>query len=183
MEKKNLSINCIIAIDPGASNGGICVFRPKETPKCVRMPKDLRDLRDFIAYYKGFTNPIVFVEKLNVRVDDAEENRGKLFRIQKMLANFEQIKAVLTLLDVPYCLVHPMKWQSRLNLRKVGRYEEKSERKKRYKEVAQDLYKGVKVTLWNADALLIMHFGRVVLSNDLNWLLENIPHNTHNKLF
>ncbi|WP_281724451.1 hypothetical protein [Hoylesella shahii] len=147
------------------------------------MPKDLRDLRDFIAYYKGFTNPIVFVEKLNVRVDDAEENKGKLFRIQTMLANFEQIKAVLTLLDVPYCLVHPMKWQSRLNLRKVGRYEEKSERKKRYKEVAQDLYKGVKVTLWNADALLIMHFGRVVLSNDLSWLLENIPRNTHNKLF
>ena len=180
MEKKRISVDCIIAIDPGASNGGICVFRSKRIPECVHMPKDLRDLRDYIAYYKEFTNPIVFVEKLNVRVDDAEENRGKLFRIQKMLANFEQIKTVLTLLDVPFVLVHPMKWQNTLKLRSK---EEKSKRKARYKRVAQNLYRCVDVTLWNADALLIMHFGRYVLQNDMDWVLQNIPITTQELLF
>ena len=183
MEMKNLSINCIIAIDPGASNGGICVYRPNEQTKCVRMPRDLRDLSDFIKYYKSITKPIVFVEKLNVRVDDAEENRGKLFRIQKMLANFEQIKTILALLDIPFVLVHPMKWQNTLKLRKAGSNEEKSERKARYKRVAQDLYKGVNVTLWNADALLIMHFGRYVLQNEIDWILQNIPTTTQELLF
>jgi len=88
METKKLKVNCVIAIDPGASNGSICVYRPGYNLECVRMPKDLRQLRDFIEYYKGFTNPIVFVEKLSIRPDDmvtsTGENRGKVFRIQKM---------------------------------------------------------------------------------------------------
>lgn len=180
METKKLKVNCIIAIDPGASNGGICVYRHgDDILDCVHMPKDVRRLRDFIEHYKGFTNPIVFVEKLSIRPDDmvtsTGENRGKVFRIQKMLANFEQIKAVLDVLDVPYVLVHPIKWQSGLKLRIKGSQETKSARKARYKKVAQDLYPLEEVTLWSSDAILIMHYGRYMLQNDLDWVLQNIP--------
>lgn len=187
METKKLKVNCVIAIDPGASNGGICVYRPGYKLECVRMPKDLRQLRDFIEYYKGFTHPIVFVEKLSIRPDDmvtsTGENRGKVFRIQKMLANFEQIKTVLDVLDVPFVLVHPIKWQSGLKLRIKGAHEEKSARKARYKQVAKELYPLTNVTLWNSDAILIMHYGRYVLQNDLDWVLQNVPQRAKGFLF
>ena len=188
METKKLKVNCVIAIDPGVSNGGICVYRHgDDILDCVHMPKDVRRLRDFIEHYKGFTNPIVFVEKLSIRLDDmvtsTGENRGKVFRIQKMLANFEQIKAVLDVLDVPYVLVHPIKWQSGLKLRIKGSQETKSARKARYKKVAQDLYPLEEVTLWSSDAILIMHYGRYMLQNDLDWVLQNIPQRAKGFLF
>lgn len=188
METKKLKVNCIIAIDPGASNGGICVYRHgDDILDCVHMPKDVRRLRDFIEHYKGFTNPIVFVEKLSIRPDDmvtsTGENRGKVFRIQKMLANFEQIKTVLDMLDVPFVLVHPIKWQSGLKLRIKGSQETKSARKARYKKVAQDLYPLEEVTLWSSDAILIMHYGRYMLQNDLEWVLQNVPQRAKGLLF
>lgn len=188
METKKLKVNCIIAIDPGASNGGICVYRHgDDILDCVHMPKDVRRLRDFIEHYKGFTNPIVFVEKLSIRPDDmvtsTGENRGKVFRIQKMLANFEQIKTVLDILDVPFVLVHPIKWQSGLKLRIKGSQETKSARKARYKKVAQDLYPLEEVTLWSSDAILIMHYGRYMLQNDLEWVLQNVPQRAKGLLF
>lgn len=185
MEEKKMKINCVIAIDPGVSNGGICIYRPKDKPECIRMPKEIYGLRDILQHYKGISNPIVFVEKLSVRPDDVRASEGefnpKIFRIQKMLANLTEIKAVLELLDIPFVLVHPSKWQSALKLRIKG--EEKSERKKRYKEVARKLYPIVNTTLWNSDAILIMHFGRYMLQNNLSWVLENLPERTRNSLF
>lgn len=67
-----------------------------------------------------------------------------------------------------------MKWQNALKLR-TGKKEEKSERKRRYKEVASQLYPELKATLWNSDATLIMHFGRYILVNDPKWVKKNLP--------
>lgn len=126
--------------------------------------------------------------KVQVRPDDAAVeggavNMGKIYRIQKMLANFEHLRAVIDLSGIPYCLVHPMKWQARLCLRQKG--EQKADRKKRYKEVAQKLYPDVKATMWNCDAILLMEFGRAMLSDlkGRKWILENIPKREHDKLF
>ena len=70
MEQK-ITINCVIGIDPGAG-GGIAVFIPGKNVKAVKMPKDITDLRDFLAYYKDNFKPIVFLEKLSVRPDDVK---------------------------------------------------------------------------------------------------------------
>ena len=181
-----LKINCIIAIDPGA-NGGIVIYRPGETPKAAKMPKNIAEIKESIEYWKSISTPLVFIEKLSVRPDDiavsenGEANMGKLFRIQKMIANFEQLKTTIALSGVPYVLVHPMKWQNTLKLRKPK--EEKAVRKNRFKEIAQNLYPQVKVTLANADALLIMHFGRYMLQNDLKWVMEQLPRTEQRKLF
>lgn len=188
MEKK-IKVNCIISVDPGSSNGGIAVFIPGEQVKTVRMPKDLTDLRDFLAYYAETYKPIVFLEKLSVRPDDVEimpdgkPNMGKMFRIQKLMGNYEHLKALIETAGIPYVMVHPAKWQSSLNLRIKGVKEEKAERKKRYQQKAQTLYPGVKVTLWNSDALLIMHFGRYILVNEPSWVKANLPIREHDKLF
>lgn len=191
METKKLKVNCIIGIDPGVSNGGICIYR-KDEPKekklmCEKMPRDLLEFRDIIYKYKRKYNIIAFVEKVNLRHDDMEtkdgKNRGKIFNVQKMLAQLEQIKTILSLLDVPFVLVHPTKWQYGLKLRTPKQKEVYSVRKNRYKEVAQDLYPDEKVVLWKADAMLIMHYGRYMLQTDLDWVLQNVPQRAKGFLF
>lgn len=167
-------IDCILGIDPG-SNGGIAVYIPCQHAKTVKMPKDVRDLRDFFQYYAENYRPMAFLEKLSVRPDDVKDNPGKIYRIQQMLANFEHLKVLLESAGIPYVLVHPISWQTKLKLRIKGQHEEKAERKRRYKEVAEKNYPEVKVTLWNADALLIMHFGRCAIVNDESWVLANLP--------
>jgi len=189
MENK-IKINCVIGIDPGA-NGGIAIFMPGQNPKVAKMPKDITELRDFFAYYVENYKPIMFLEKLSVRPDDVivQGDRvamGKMYRIQKLMANFEHLKALAETAGIPYVLVHPGKWTAYLGLRLVrknGPKETKQERKNRYKEFAQKNYPGINVTLWNADALNILHFGRKVLVNDPNWVKSNIPKREHEKLF
>ena len=186
MENK-IKINCVIGVDPGAG-GGLAVFIPGQMTKAVKMPKDITDLHDFFAYYAENYNPIVFLEKLSVRPDDIradgdKPNMGKLFRIQKLMANYEHLKAIIETAGIPYVMVHPASWQTKLKLRIHGVHEEKADRKRRYQEHAGQLYPGVKVTLWNADALLIMHFGRWALVNETNWVKSNLPAREYAKLF
>ena len=182
-----ITINCVIGVDPGA-NGGLAIYLPGQTPKVAKMPKDISELRDFFAYYRDNYKPIVFLEKLSVRPDDvtaqdSKANMGKLFRIQKMMANFEHLKAIIEMAGIPYVMVHPLTWQTKLKLRVRGEHEEKALRKKRYVMKAAATYPGVNVTLWNADALLIMHFGRWALVNDPKWVKSNLPQREYEKLF
>ena len=186
MENK-IKINCVIGIDPGAG-GGIAVFVPGHNTKALKMPKDITDLRDFFTYYKDNFKPIVFLEKLSVRPDDVvvqgdRAAMGKLYRVQKMMANFEHLKALIETAGIPYVLVHPLSWQTKLKLRVRGQHEEKADRKRRYRETAAQLYPGVNVTLWNADALLLLHFGRWALVNDPKWVKANLPEREYRKLF
>lgn len=178
-----MKIDCVIGIDPGKT-GGIAVWKPNGFLKVVKMPDDLTDLSLFINQYKECCNPIIFLEKLQLRHSDLSIP-GKAFRIQKLLNNFEQLKTVVHLLDIPYVLVNPMKWQDELNLRIKGtkRVEETKDRKNRYKLIAQKHYPEFKQALWSADATMIMHFGRFALVNRQRWILENLPQKMHNKLF
>ena len=100
-----------------------------------------------------------------------------------MMANYEHLKAIIEVAEIPYIMVHPLSWQSKLQLRKRGEREEKMARKRRYREKAAELYPDARVTLWNADALLILHFGRWALLNDLSWVSANLPKRGHDKLF
>ena len=182
-----MKISAVIGIDPGAA-GGLAVFIPGQNTKALKMPKDITDLRGFFAYYVENYKPIVFLEKLSVRPDDVmvQGDRaalGKLYRVQKMMANFEHLKALIETAGIPYVLVHPLSWQTKLKLRVRGQHEEKADRKRRYKDAAAQYYPGVDVTLWNADALLLMHFGRWALVNEPKWVKANLPDREYNKLF
>lgn len=171
MEKINF--DAILGIDPG-SNGGIAVWRPNQNVKTIKMPKNLMDLREYLQYIKTVSkNPIVFIEKVQLRSDDISDNPGKAFRIQQLLMSYQQLKDYIAVEDIPYVQVHPMSWQSYLKLRKQK--EDKKERKNRYKEAAAHYYPDIKPTLWNADALLIMHFGRLKCRNEPKWVQDNLP--------
>lgn len=178
-------IDAIVGIDPGA-NGGIVCWRPNHRIMATKMPKDLNALRDYLLHLKETARPILFLEKLSVRPDDITvegggANMGKLYRIQRMIAGYEQLKTVIDMCGVPYVMVHPMKWQSTLNLRVKG--EDKPTRKARFKKAAAELYPDVKATLWSADATLIMHFGRHVLKSDFDWVMQNLPARVRETLF
>ena len=107
METK-IEINCIIGIDPGA-NGGIAIWIEGAKTKVAKMPKDSTDLCEFFAYYRENYKPIVFLEKLSIRPDDVRvegqsANMGKLYRIQKMIANYEHLRALIETAGIPYVL-------------------------------------------------------------------------------
>lgn len=185
--EQEIKINCVIGIDPGAG-GGIAVFVPGHKTKTLKMPKDNADLQYLFDYYRDNFRPIVFLEKLSIRPDDivvgdGRANMGKLYRIQKMMANYEHLKALIETAGIPYVMVHPMTWQTKLNLRTRGVHEEKAERKRKYRGFAQASYPEINVTLWNADALLIMHFGRWALVNNPKWVKANLPEQEYQKLF
>ena len=187
MMEQKIKINCVIGVDPGA-NGGIAIFIPGQNAKVVKMPKDISRLSDLFDYYAEYYKPIVFLEKLSVRPDDVavngtKPNMGKMYRIQQMMANYERLKLTIENAGVPYVLVHPMSWQTSLKLRVRGEHEEKADRKRRYQEHAGKLYPGIKVTLWNADALLLMHFGRWALVNNTEWVRKQLPEREYQKLF
>lgn len=179
----DFNIDCVIGIDPGRS-GGIAIYTSDSLTRVVKMPKETTDLRYLLQYYKERYRVLVFLEKLSVRPDDigGENKMGKLYRITKLLANYEQLKATIESEGVPYVMVHPGKWTAALGLRKVRPDETKAERKARYKEFAARNYPGIKVTLWNADALNIMHFGRTILLNKPKWVAEQIPDREIEKL-
>lgn len=165
----------IIGIDPGA-NGGIAYWK-NGTVKVVKMPRELEDLSKFLDYILSISErPLVFMEKVQIRMDDSsEENRGKQFRIQKMMEGYERLKITMSMKEIPFILVHPMSWQSYLKLRDAMNKESKTERKTRYVGVAGRLYPMVKTTKWSADALLLVEFGRRKLANDQNWIMAQLP--------
>ncbi len=162
-------VDLIISIDPGLS-GAISTYRNKIT-ESINMPRSIQELNDFFKdLMLKWKHPICFLEK--VQLFDTDNNLGKQFRIQKMLQQFRDLENALILNKIPYIEIHPAKWQTKLNLKIKG--EEKPQRKKRYKELAQKFHPELKSTLKNCDSLLILRFGRIMLSNDINWINEKI---------
>jgi hypothetical protein len=150
-----------------------------------KMPKHANELRKYLQFcIATYGKVCVFIEKLSIQHRDFYE-AGKVFRLQKMMENYSQLKAIIDVCNCDYAEVHPLTWQSRLGLRKRG--EEKQERKARYKTEAQKFYPLLKATLWNCDAVLIMHFGRSVLQKisrkDKKWLNDNLNRVYNQDLF
>lgn len=174
MENKILEyIDAVVGIDPG-KNGGIAIWTLDGTIRTVKMPKVLSDIRPLLRQLKEHSRRmIVFIEKLQMRHDDISDNPGKAFRVQAMLEDFITIKNYMEVDGIPFVQIHPMAWQTTLRIRKQG--EEKKERKNRYKEVAGHLYPGHRMTLWSADAVLIMHAGRIKLYRQPEWVVANLP--------
>ena len=181
--KKVGNIQTFVGIDPGA-NGGIAINRGGDV-YLYKMPKTTLEFADLLkALHVGST--LVVIEKVGVRPDDVAVtdgavNFGKLYRVQKMVANFEALKTALDLSGLAYVTAHPMKWQSFLNVRLKGM--EKAARKRHFKEVAQNLYPKTKQTLWSADATLIMHFGMMAAERTPQYFRSKMPKEQYDTLF
>jgi len=171
----------VIGIDPGIS-GGIAVWTEKSCGTAL-MPSrkrnngkgnetDVQELARILQEQKEDYVPIVFMERVQAWMSDQEDNPGKRFRIQRMLANYEALRTAIMMVNIPLIEVVPRTWQTYLALSVSGM--EDRDRKNMFKNAAQKYYPIVKVTLQNADALLLVQFGRMKMSFDPDWVIKKL---------
>ena len=160
----------IFAIDPGLS-GGIA-YKNGNKIDAVKMPREPKEMQRFFNQIKGMKRSLCFIEMLNMRPQDMQG--GKAFGIQKMLANYEQTKAILSACNITTIQVVPRKWQADLNL-KGKKNETKTVRKNRFKRFAQHHFKNKRVILQTADAYVILYWGLFKMKHDPGYILQRLP--------
>lgn len=163
----------IIGIDPG-KGGGIAVWDANWLEvEVFKMPENVRAMNVLFSEFKAMDGKaFVILEKVQLQQGDLN-NTGRMYRLQKMFTNYDQLKTVLSIVGLPYIEVKPNEWQKYLRLAKKG--EDYTDRKRRLKKAAGNLYRTTKVTLWNADALLLMEFGRRKKRNEPEWFFGKLP--------
>ena len=136
----------IVTIDPGAS-GGIVLGYPELVT--IPMPKTDGDIE--VTLRPGFDEPyIAYLEQL-------VKYTGRNMPSSSMAvyaSNWGFLKGVLTAHKYRIILVPPKKWQSALGLGSATGLT-KTEWKNKLKNMAQQLYPNLSVTLSTADAILI----------------------------
>lgn len=161
----------IIAIDPGAS-GAICSLKNGQV-SVVNMPDKIFDLKVYFqGLIEGVDSSFCFIERVQSWVAD-DSQPGKRFGIEKMLRQYTEIKTVLTMLEIPFHETQARSWQKIfLNGEK---FEEKKDRKARLKEICQQKFRHIKVTLKNCDALLILLYGNQEMQINRNKYVVDKP--------
>lgn len=153
--------NYIIGIDSG-KNGGIAVLGGDgSVVDVVGMPDTPQDLLEFLREVNAYDgNCKAYVEK----VGGMPKNGGSaMFNFGK---GNGYIEMALLALEIPTVYIRPQVWQKGLGVGSssitTDSSAEKSEHKRKLKEVAQGLFPslGRKVSLKTCDALLIADYGR-----------------------
>ena len=147
----------IIGIDPGA--GGAMAVWNKGISKIYKCPKDTEVMADivkeslYINKTKNIGEVFAYMELVHAMPHDG---RSSLF---KFGTNYGKWLGILGAFKVPTTLVSPQKWmkywKDKLNVKLP---KDKPERKRALKEIASH-YTDKKVTLYNADAILITMYG------------------------
>ena len=140
----------VIGIDPGAS-GAIAIWDKgiKHINKC---PQDVTKMADIVSIVKD-KNTVAYIEQVHAFPTDG---RSSAF---KFGANYGKWLGVLGAYKIDTTLVPPQRWmkywQNKLNIKLP---KDKPKRKRTLKEIASH-YTDKKVTLYNADAILITMYG------------------------
>lgn len=147
----------IIGIDPGA--GGAMAVWNKGISKIYKCPKDTETMADivkeslYINKTKNIGEVYAYMELVHAMPHDG---RSSLF---KFGTNYGKWLGILGAFKVPTTLVSPQRWmkywKDKLNI-KLSK--DKSSRKRELKEIASH-YTDKKITLYNADAILITMYG------------------------
>lgn len=144
---------CLIAIDPGTS-GAICsiVANWMITEKMPETPKDVFDyLKNLATRY----DCVCYLEK----VQGLPGMGGSpMFNFGK---GYGGIEMALIALEIRTIAVTPQKWQKFIGIGTKGK-SSTTEWKNKLKARAQQLYPNHKVTLANADAILIAEYGKSI---------------------
>ena len=139
-----------IGIDPGKS-GGICFLMDDDIKsfKCPvtthDMTEDLVDIKETSMFLSGCT---AIVEKVH-----AFPGQG-VTSCFNFGYNYGLWLGILSALKIPYTLVSPQKWMKFYGVPKM----ERKDRKNYLKQFAQQMYPDHKVTLYNADAILLANY-------------------------
>lgn len=147
----------IIAIDPG-KNGGLVLRQANEIISVDAMPSTCMDLTELLEHYKALS--IQSNETLTAYIEVVHAMPGQgtvsMFTFGQGFGHLEQALADFRIRTVK---VQPHAWQTALSLSSKGKT--KREHKNVLKQKAQELFPNVKVTLGNADALLISEYAQL----------------------
>lgn len=144
----------ILGIDPG-KNGGMAVLDAdtNEIIDITSMPSTLTDISDFVERHQDVSCAVLeTVHSMPGQGVASMFTFGQYYGYVQMAVVAHKIRCIDVL---------PAKWQQVLGL-KAKKGESKAEHKNRLKGLAQKLFPKVKVTLKNADALLLAEYGRRV---------------------
>ena len=147
----------IIGIDPGA--GGAMAVWDKGISKIYKCPKDTETMADivkeslYINKTKNIREVYAYMELVHAMPHDG---RSSLF---KFGTNYGKWLGILGTFKVPTTLVSPQKWMKYWKDKlEIKLPKEKPSRKRKLKEIASH-YTDKKITLYNADAILIAMYG------------------------
>lgn len=137
----------IVSIDPGSS-GSITVFQPTGEIISTKMPDTPKDVFDLLKEAKNNYSVTAYMEK----VQGLPGMGGSpMFNFGK---GYGHLEMALLALEIQTVTIRPQEWQKTLGIGTKGKTST-TEWKNKLKAKAQQLFPSVKVTLWNADALLI----------------------------
>lgn len=141
--------NTIIGIDPGAA-GGIAVLKGSQM-ETYNMPDTFPDIYNLLASLKDGDDTLAILE------DVGHGMPGQSSKATAVFARHNgHLEMALYALGIRTVKVTPQKWQKHYS-NSLGKSKdcEKREWKNKLKLLAQQMFPSVKVTLKNADAILI----------------------------
>ena len=143
MDKTN-----IISIDPG-KNGGIAVYENNivSVTKMPETPLDILKLLNKVSRPRR-----CFLEVVHSMPG---QSGMAMFTFGK---GYGWLEMALLALDIPTETITPQKWTKSMALGTKSSCASSTEWKNKLKSKAQQLYPSIHITLWNADALLILHY-------------------------
>jgi len=146
----------LIGIDPGKS-GGIAWCSQRSSVAAVAMPATEGDLWNLVNHLGSYSDGArALLEKLGAMPRDKETGRAKQSptTMLTMGQNYGLIRMALVAAGIAFDEILPRQWQQQLGL--MGGTKNRTEKKNRHKQRAQNLHPNLKVTHATADALLIL---------------------------
>ena len=161
--QKGFSLKMIvIGIDPG-KNSGIAIWNYGLT-KALKCPGSIPEMAsvvsDCIGRWKSTEHIIAYVERVHAFPTDG---RSSAFKFGQ---NYGQWLGILAAFNIKTVLVTPQMWMKYYKEKyKIKLPKDKRQRKNKLKELAKK-YTDKKVTLYNADAILIAVYGFIEQSKE-----------------
>jgi len=148
----------IIGIDPGRS-GAVAIWS-SGIDKVVKCPNNPKEMADVIKSINN-KNVIAYVERVWARPSNATR-AAFTFGV-----NYGEWLGILAALKIKTILVTPQTWMKYYKDKyKIKLPKDKKDRKNKLKKMAQE-YTDKKVTLYNADAILIAIYGFIEQSKKM----------------
>jgi len=144
-----------IGIDPGV-NGGVAIIDDKWKDKAieaVKCPDTIKDMADYLSLHcYDNIKTLCIIEKVH---SFPGQGVRSVFTFGK---NYGQWLGILASHDIPYKEVPPQTWMKHYGAMPRDR----GQRKRHLKHLAQSLYPSIKVTLYNADAILLANYSKML---------------------
>ena len=136
----------LVAIDPG--NNGDIVLHTGEKVITYKMPKSAGDT---VMFFQEIL-PVDFC------LIEHEHMRTGYTGMTTFIRKYGWLQAGIEYAGISHAYITPKKWMQYITDKKKKDFKTKTQWKNHLKELAQKIYKDVNVTLWNADALLILKY-------------------------